>query len=90
MKSKIEEYFRTQGSEATIKYIDPSYIVRSGPANPADATLCMILAQNAVHGAMAGFTAFTTGLVNNRIVYIPIKRIVATSPRVMVSRVQYY
>jgi 6-phosphofructokinase 1 len=37
---------------------------------------CLILAQNAVHGAMAGFTAFSVGLVNNRVVYIPISRYV--------------
>lgn len=62
----------------------------------------MLLAQNAVHGAMAGYTAFSTGmsvllcifmvmavlfttagLINNRVVYIPIPRLVATSPRVM-------
>ena len=53
------------------------------PANASDALYCMLLAQNAVHGAMAGYTAFTTGLVNNRLVYIPIPRIVATSPRIM-------
>ena len=43
----------------------------------------MLLGQNAVHGAMAGYTAFSVGLVNNRVVYIPITRLVATSPRVM-------
>jgi 6-phosphofructokinase 1 len=43
----------------------------------------MLLASNAVHGAMAGYTGFTVGLVNNRVVYIPIPRLVATSPRVM-------
>ena len=59
---------------------------RSVPANSSDALYCMLLAQNAVHGAMAGFTAFTTGMINNRLVYIPIKRIVATSPRVMDAR----
>ena len=45
--------------------------------------MCMLLAQNSVHGAMAGYTAFSTGLVNNRVVYIPINKLVATSPRVM-------
>jgi len=43
----------------------------------------MLLSQNAVHGAMAGYTAFSVGLVNNRVCYIPIPRLVATSPRVM-------
>mmetsp|Transcript_3435 Transcript_3435/g.8946 ORF Transcript_3435/g.8946 Transcript_3435/m.8946 type:complete len:83 (+) Transcript_3435:292-540(+) len=43
----------------------------------------MQLAQNAVHGAMAGLTGFSVGLVNNRIVYLPIPQLVATSPRTM-------
>lgn len=73
-------------------------MIRSVPANASDALYCMLLAQNAVHGAMAGelftwaafvdlnllgYTAFSVGLVNNRVVYIPIPRLVATSPRVM-------
>jgi len=83
LKSKISEYFKQQGSETTIKYVDPSYMIRSVPANASDSLYCMLLASNAVHGAMAGYTAFSTGLVNNRVVFIPIPRLVATSPRVM-------
>lgn len=83
MRAKIIEYFRRDGMEATVKYIDPSYMIRSVPANATDALLCMLLAQNAVHGAMAGLTAFSVGLVNNRVVFIPIPRLVATSPRFM-------
>lgn len=83
LKSKVVEYFASHGMEATVKYIDPSYMIRSVPANASDSLYCMLLAQNAVHGAMAGYTAFSTGLVNNRVVYIPIPRLVATSPRVM-------
>ena len=48
------------------RYIDPSYMIRSIPANAADSLYCMQLAQNAVHGAMAGFTGFSVGLCNNR------------------------
>ena len=43
----------------------------------------MLLGQNAVHGAMAGFTGFCTGLCNNRVVYLPMEAIVANSPRKM-------
>lgn len=53
------------------------------PANASDSLYCMVLAQNAVHGAMAGYTSFSVGLINNRVVLIPIPRLVATSPRVM-------
>ena len=83
MKNKITEYFKRGGMETTVKYVDPSYMIRSVPANASDALYCMILAQNAVHGAMAGYTGFSVGLVNNRVVYIPIPRLVATSPRIM-------
>jgi 6-phosphofructokinase 1 len=69
---KDKEYFKEHGMEASIKYIDPSYMVRSVPANAADSMYCMLLAQNAVHGAMAGFTGFSVGLVNNVPVYLPI------------------
>lgn len=83
MKAKITEFFKRNGKEATVKYIDPSYMIRSVPANASDAIYCMMLARNAVHGAMSGYTGFSVGLINNRVVYIPIPRLVATSPRIM-------
>lgn len=86
MKNAVVDYFAKFGEVATVKYIDPSYTVRSVPANAADSLYCMQLAQNAVHGAMAGFTGFTVGLCNNRIVFLPIPEIVATSPRSMNPR----
>ena len=83
LKSEVEKSFQANNLTATVKYIDPSYMIRSVPANASDSLYCMMLAQNAVHGTMAGYTAFTTGLVNNRVAYIPIPRLVSTSPRVM-------
>ena len=83
LKEEITAYFKSNGMQATVKYIDPSYMIRSVPANASDSLYCMLLAHNAVHGCMAGYTAFSVGLVNNRVVYIPIPRLVATSPRVM-------
>jgi 6-phosphofructokinase 1 len=83
IKQQIEDYFTRLGEEATVKYIDPSYTVRSVPANAADSLYCMQLAQNAVHGAMAGLTGFSVGLVNNHAVYLPIPQLVSTSPRSM-------
>jgi len=70
---------------ATVKYIDPSYMIRSVPANAVDSLYCMQLAQNAVHGVMAGFTGFSTGLCNNRMVLLPIPELVESSPRMMDS-----
>jgi 6-phosphofructokinase 1 len=65
-------------------------MIRSVAPHAADAEYCMLLGQNAVHGAMAGFTGFSTGLVNNRLVYIPISAITANSPRRMNARGRTY
>lgn len=71
------------GEKPPVKLIDPSYVIRSVPANASDALYCLLLGQNAVHGAMAGLTGFSVGLYNNRTVYIPMQVLVDNSPRVM-------
>ncbi|WP_420321509.1 ATP-dependent 6-phosphofructokinase [Flagellimonas sp.] len=73
LKEKIKEYFTD--IPVTIKYIDPSYIVRSAPANSSDSVYCGRLAYHAVHGAMAGKTRFVVSKVNNKYVYIPISEV---------------
>jgi 6-phosphofructokinase 1 len=83
MKTAAENYFSKLGETATVKYIDPSYMIRSVPANSFDSLYCQQLAQNAVHGTMAGFTGFSVGLCNNKMVLLPIPQLVRTSPRMM-------
>jgi 6-phosphofructokinase 1 len=73
LKEKIGEHFK--GSSVTIKYIDPSYIIRSAPANSSDSVYCSRLAYHAVHGAMAGKTRFVSSKVNNKYVYVPITEV---------------
>jgi 6-phosphofructokinase 1 len=78
----LKEFLRSNKIPGgAIKYIDPSYIIRSVPANSSDSLLCMMLAQNAVHAAMAGYTGCSVGLCNNRLVLLPISKIVESSPR---------
>lgn len=72
LQQKIKAYFDGIKMKTTIKYIDPSYIIRSAPANANDSLYCNHLAYHAVHGAMAGKTNFVVGSVNNRFVYLPI------------------
>ncbi len=73
LKEKIAEFFKEEGLEVNIKYIDPSYIIRSAPANPNDSIYCSRLGAHAVHAAMAGKTKILIGLVNNTFVHLPIK-----------------
>ncbi len=74
LKDKIKEYFK-EVFPVTVKYIDPSYIVRSAAANSGDSIFCSGLAYMAVHGAMAGKTKFVVGRVNNKLVYLPISMV---------------
>jgi 6-phosphofructokinase 1 len=54
LKTKIEEYFKKTGIEINLKYIDPSYMIRSVPASASDCIYCSALGQYAVHAGMAG------------------------------------
>ena len=72
LKDKITEEFESKNFPHTIKYIDPSYIIRSAPANANDSKFCSLLAQNAVHAAMAGKTDFVVGNWNNEFTLLPI------------------
>ena len=73
LKDGIVKYCSTYGIEATLKYIDPTYMIRTVGANSSDRILCTMLAQAAVHGAFAGFTGFSVGTVAGQIVYIPVE-----------------
>ena len=73
LKDAINDYFRGQGMEVDLKYIDPSYTIRSASANANDHLLCGSLARNAVHAGMAGKTKMLVGLCNNQVVHIPME-----------------
>ena len=71
LRSKITSYFRSINMELNLKYIDPSYAIRSVPANPHDSVYCVRLAHSAVHAAMAGRTEVLIGRSRGRFVHIP-------------------
>lgn len=62
-----------------VRYIDPSYMIRSIPTITTDRIYCKVLAQGAVHGAFAGYTDFTVGLVNTHYVYVPTTTIIQSA-----------
>ena len=77
LKETIEEHFRKKKLEINLKYIDPSYTIRSVPANASDSILCGVLAQYAVHAGMAGKTGMLVGLVNDAFVHLPFRAVAA-------------
>jgi 6-phosphofructokinase 1 len=85
LKEKIKEEFNSKNFPYSIKYIDPSYIIRSAPANPNDSKFCNLLAQNAVHAALAGKTDFVIGYWNNEFTLLPISMAVAKRKKIDVE-----
>lgn len=72
LRDEINRSFAEDGTEVNVKYFDPSYSIRSRPANAADSAYCLMLGNNAVHAAMAGKTNMILGLHNDSLIHLPI------------------
>jgi 6-phosphofructokinase 1 len=73
LKTALKKYFKEKTDlYVNIKYIDPSYMVRSVAANAHDAIYCIQLAQNAVHAGMAGKTGIMIGQWSGQFTHVPI------------------
>ena len=72
LKEKIKDHCAEAGFKISLKYIDPSYTIRSMPANAYDSAFCLMLAHNAVHAGMAGKTNLVIGDWRRELVHVPI------------------
>ncbi|HPQ40101.1 MAG TPA: ATP-dependent 6-phosphofructokinase [bacterium] len=72
LKNRISDCLEAEKIPFSVKYFDPSYIIRSTPANTEDNVYCTELAQNAVHAAFAGRTGIVVGSWHNQFVMIPL------------------
>jgi 6-phosphofructokinase 1 len=82
LKDVIPEVFRARGTSVSLKYIDPSYMIRSLPANARDANFCLRLGHAAVHAGMAGKTDTVIGSWRRRLTHVPIPMAVASRKQV--------
>jgi 6-phosphofructokinase 1 len=72
LKQRMTEHLRNRKIPHSIKYIDPSYMIRSLPADSNDSAFCVMLGQNAVHAALSGRTNMVVGYWNQYFVHVPI------------------
>ncbi len=82
MKEQIDQYFKAEKIPCHIRYFDPSYSIRSCPANSEDSLLCDLYARNAVHAAMAGKTGLVIGFLHDTFIHIPIDLLTRKSRQV--------
>ncbi|NOR48004.1 MAG: ATP-dependent 6-phosphofructokinase [Methanosarcinaceae archaeon] len=79
LKERIEAHLKTKNIPTTIKYLDPSYSIRSRPPTPNDSIFCLQLAQMAVHAGMSGRTGMLVGIFNGQFTHLPME--IVTSKR---------
>ena len=82
LKDQITGYFKKAGTEITLKYIDPSYNIRSMPANAHDSAFFLLLGHNAVHAGMAGRTNMVLGFWKNEFTHVPVKAAVSERKKI--------
>lgn len=83
LKDKITSYFGEKNIEISLKYIDPSYMIRSLPANANDSVFCGFLGRDAVHAGMAGKTKMLVSNWNNHFVHVPMSLSAGKRKRIM-------
>jgi len=81
LRQQIEAYFKAEGIPVTMRYFDPSYVIRSVAADAEDSMLCDLFARNAVHAAMAGKTGLVIGLLHDQFIHVPIELITGEKKR---------
>lgn len=85
LTSEIKKHFKEKSLPITQKSIDPSYIIRSVPANTSDAVYCGFLGRLAVHAGMAGKTGLMIGSVNDRYVHVPLPLVTRERKRIDIA-----
>jgi 6-phosphofructokinase 1 len=82
LKDQINGYFKKEGMEVNLKYIDPSYTIRSLPANPRDSAFCLLLGRNAVHAGMSGRTGMVVANWKGEFTHVPIRMAVSSRKKI--------
>ncbi|XP_009101383.1 ATP-dependent 6-phosphofructokinase 2 [Brassica rapa] len=87
LKSALKEWWEREHPKElfTVKYIDPTYMIRAVPANATDNLYCTLLAHSSIHGVMAGYTGFVSGPINGNYAYIPLQEVAQTKNEVNTS-----
>ncbi|MCL7410823.1 MAG: ATP-dependent 6-phosphofructokinase [Methanosarcinaceae archaeon] len=82
LKERIEAHLKTKNIPTTIKYLDPSYSIRSRPPTPNDSIFCLQLSQMAVHAGMSGRTGMLVGIFNGQFTHLPMEIVTAKRKKV--------
>jgi len=81
LRERIQSYFKAEQIPVALRYFDPSYVIRSVPADAEDSIMCDQFARHAVHAAMAGKTGLVIGLLHDQFIHVPIRLLTSEKKR---------
>ena len=82
LRDRIKDHFKRIGMELNLKYIDPSYAIRSVPSNPHDSAFCLLMGHGAVHAGMSGRTNMVISFWNHQLTHVPISLAVSQRKKI--------
>jgi 6-phosphofructokinase 1 len=82
LRDAIKDHFKRTSMEISLKYIDPSYTIRSVPADAHDSAFCLLLGHSAVHAGMSGRTNMVVGFWNHQFTHVPISLAVSQRKKI--------
>jgi len=82
LRDAIKQHFKQKGTKISVKYIDPSYTIRSMPANAHDSAFCLLLGHSAVHAGMSGRTNMVVSFWNHQFTHVPISLAVSQRKKI--------
>jgi 6-phosphofructokinase 1 len=82
LRDRIKDHFKRIGMELNLKYIDPSYMIRSVSSNPHDSAFCLLMGQSAVHAGMSGRTNMVISFWNHQLTHVPISLAVSQRKKI--------
>ena len=82
LRDQIRAFFNRLGIAINLRYFDPSYTIRSQPANARDSAYCLLLGHNAVHAGMTGRTEMVVSFWRGEFTHLPIPMAVSERKKI--------
>jgi len=82
LRDAIKDHFKRVGVEISLKYIDPSYTIRSVPATPHDSAFCLLLGHSAAHAGLSGRTNMVVSFWSHQFTHVPISLAVSARKKI--------
>ncbi len=82
LQKEITKSLNKKKIKFSLKYLDPSYFIRSSAPNCFDRVFCTRISQNAVHAGMSGKTSMLIGYWHGEMTHVPLRALSSQLKRI--------